>query len=117
MDYIIKTYFSEEEIKKAANEALKHRLYVSGWLLSRELKWARAKPAYLKNITITYKHNKPVGVIICRWDNMLQIFVRKSERKQGIGSKMISCVKTKESWASTGIDRTGKIWKDNGVSI
>lgn len=113
----IKIYETQEEKQYAANEALKHKLYVSGWGLSGELINIRKCPEYANSIALYYKENKPIGVIISICDDMLQVFVRKNERKRGVGSELIKEVKTKMSWGSVGLDRSGKIWKHNKVLI
>ncbi|QEG08617.1 hypothetical protein [Aeromonas phage 4L372D] len=113
----IKVYETKEEKQHAAGMALKHRLYVSGWVLSGELVKIRKDPEYAHNIALYYKENKPIGIVITTCENMLQVFVRKNERKRGIGSELIKEVKTERSWDSVGLDRTGKIWKHNKVLI
>jgi hypothetical protein len=108
--------YKGEDAKIGADIALKHKLYVSGWLLSGELKSQRKHGK--GRIAIHYDGNmKPVGVVNENEEGILMAFVRKSERKKGYGRNMVNAIKTDFSKAYTGIDRSAKIWKLNGVSV
>lgn len=78
-----------EQTKAFANIALKSRLYVSGWVLSETLVGIRKGYNICKKIAIAQIEDKPVGVAIVNNRNEVQVFVRKSERKKGIGKSLV----------------------------
>lgn len=79
-----------------ADVALKSRLYVSGWLLSGYLRLARLAPENYY-VHLHYVDERPVGVILISniYSNEphVQIFVRKSMRRKGIGTILYSHAK------------------------
>lgn len=97
-----------------ADIALKHRLYVSGYALSGLLKQIRAG-TQVGRVMLHYEDGIPVGVLVyCEYSwNQIQIFVRKSMRRKGIGSKMIKNLKPfcKELRVGRGSDASEKFWK------
>lgn len=85
-----------EQTSENANLALKHRLYVSGWMLSSSLIHAREYP---RHYYINLKYNDeglPIGVICVHIRGInneigsIQVFVRKSERRKGYGTELIN---------------------------
>jgi len=86
-----KSFKTERQIN--ADLALKHRLYVSqqGFCLSETLQDIRS--GYDKNskIVLHYQNDIPVGVAVYQPYSYvnIQIFVRKSMRRQGIGQKLM----------------------------
>lgn len=85
-----------------ADIALKSRLYVSGWNLSETLKFARDYPDTFY-VDIHYDHERiPVGVLVyIARSGETQVFVRKSERKKGVGRTMINKLKESNAFRST----------------
>lgn len=81
------------EVSINADLALKNRLYVSGWELSSSLKHARSSPdAYM--VLIEWRDDIPVGVILyTKGNRVIQFFVKKSYRRQGIGTKLFAKLK------------------------
>jgi GNAT superfamily N-acetyltransferase len=89
------------ELKDISNAeiALKNRLYVSQWNLSTTLKLIKLnfKEAI---VDLFYKDGKPIAVIVIDKNiqnttkqsdsRLIQVFVKKSYRRQGIASELIS---------------------------
>ena len=74
--------------QELADEALKARLYVSGWYLSECLRAIRADSSLETPIELFKEKGKAVGVTIC-FENQIMVFVRKSHRRKGIGSILV----------------------------
>lgn len=87
----IKSFTEQDEIKAAADLALKKRLYVSGWSLSSYLISARHYPEYCANIVLAFDDVNPVGVAISFKDDLMlsAVFVKKSYRRQNIGTQLL----------------------------
>lgn len=84
-----RTYI-KNNVQEAADIALKNRLYVSGWELSYLLKYIRERENNdTYKISLAYKNNKPIGVCVKTFNNYVQVFVRKEERRQGIGTTLV----------------------------
>lgn len=79
--------------QEAADLALKHRLYVSGWCLSGALQRIRAGNG---EAVIVQVNNKYVAVAAYE-DGVLQVFTRKSERRKGYGTLAVKTL----------VDKTG----------
>lgn len=103
--------------QEAAKIALRSRLYVSGWGLSGQL--VKITKGYVPDakVALCEKGGKYVGVAINKvngcWNTA--VFVRKSERRKGIGSKLLEHVKTTNSYAGYGIEGCQHFWNKNGV--
>lgn len=79
-----------EETALKADIALKNRLYVSGWMLSHQLKSSRNNPSNY-HIEMVHEEGIPVGVLLySRFSDTIEIFVRKSKRNRGHGRKLIT---------------------------
>lgn len=105
--------------KSAADIALKNRLYVSGWLLSRTLKHIR-KYNYCNSIILAYEHGIPVGVALRNAHNSpIQVFVKKSYRHKGIGTKLVKSLQKELGivQAAYGIAGSGEFYKKVGITI
>lgn len=78
--------------RSAADIALKNKLFVSGWQLSRTLADVR-KWNYCDRIILAYEDNIPVGVAVRNANNnCVQVFVKKAYRLKGIGSKLVKAI-------------------------
>ena len=111
---IVKKY-SGEDVATAANVALKKRLYVSGWLLSSELKNARQEPEQF-DLCLAYDNDDVVGVSIQKKvSGFTQVFVRKAKRRNGIGRLLVEPLKTEKAYGVKGIRTT--IWSENGFDV
>tara|TARA_R110000744_G_C19371770_1_gene563124 strand:- start:8851 stop:9198 length:348 start_codon:yes stop_codon:yes gene_type:complete len=100
-----------------ANLALKHRLYSRpDWEMRPELE--QTVEDGKSTCTLYFKDGVPVGCAIRGWSsNLIMVFVRKSYRKQGIGSKLVNRVKTGNSWGCSDSPSNGKIFQYNGISV
>jgi hypothetical protein len=101
-------------IDKAADIALKNRLYVSGWCLSGDLKHYRENASSYEDrlkIVLAYDDDKPVGVVVSdeRYGDV-QAFVRKSYRRRGIASGAIKHGRIKVRHCGDGIDGSEHFW-------
>jgi hypothetical protein len=84
-----RTYI-KNNVQEAADIALKNRLYVSGWRLSYSLRDIREKENNdTYKISLAYKNDKPIGVCVKTFCNHVQVFVRKEERRQKIGTTLV----------------------------
>ena len=108
-------------MKKLADDALKARLYVSGWLLSSELMYIRdclsetcnERPFY--DIAVAYEDGTAVGVSIINEKSNLQVFVRKAKRQNGYGRKLVRRIRRDGAYGLCGADGEGKIFTKNGI--
>lgn len=85
------TILSSEEYttEVLASEALRHRLYVSGWSLRDELKVAEYCGAGI-GIRLAILDNTPIGVALYSSEtNEVMTFVRKCHRRKGIGRALV----------------------------
>jgi len=98
----IKLAQSEDEKIKFAKLALKNRLYVSGWCLSKELINLCVSDNSLDyDVCMAFYGGFSVGISIIRkyeWPipNSIMFFVKKSFRKNGIATNMLELMKTKK---------------------
>lgn len=106
-----------------ADIALKSRLYVSGYQLSHVLVGIR-DGGIIGNVVLHYDEtNTPVGVAVHITDRSFigyetMIFVRKSKRRQGIGSLLIKQLNgPKSSFVGRGCSASRPFWKKNGYSM
>lgn len=101
-----------------ADIALKNRLYVSGYMLSGVLVDIRNGDNDGR-VVIHFENDIPVGVAVthssasCYYETM--VFVRKSMRKRGIGSKLLAQLDApKITRVGVGCDASRKFWLRNG---
>lgn len=98
MNTMIKVY-SDGNVVEGCNIALRSRLYVSGWNLSRYLKAVRSGNVH-GTVLIYFRNNTPIGVCLVitgrTWLN-IQFFVRKNERRTGVATALF-----KEAYALFG---------------
>ena len=110
-------------MKKLADDALKARLYVSGWILSSELMYIRdcltetcnERPFY--DIAVAYEDGNAVGVSIINENGNLQVFVRKAKRHNGYGRKLVRKIRREGAYGICGVDGEGKIFTKNGINF
>lgn len=110
-------------MKKLADDALKARLYVSGWILSSELMYIRdclsetcnERPFY--DIAVAYEDGTAVGVSIINEKSNLQVFVRKAKRHNGYGRKLVRKIRRDGAYGICGVDGEGKIFTKNGINF
>lgn len=82
-----KVFLDREGAVAAAKLGLKQRLYVSGWDLSYALR-EFIEGTYDGFVILAYDEaEKPVGILYGENEyGMIMLFVRKAERRQGIGT-------------------------------
>ena len=111
---------SLSHMKKLADDALKARLYVSGWCLSGELlnirdylsETSNERPFY--DIAVAYEDGNAVGVSIINEHGNIQVFVRKAKRHNGYGRKLVRKIRREGAYGLCGADGEGKIFTENG---
>ena len=88
--------------EQRASLALEHRLYVPGWSLNPILKdianGYRGNKVYLE-----WRDGAPVGVAVSAFNGETWFFVKRTYRRQGIGTKL-----AKKSRARKGSDNGSK---------
>ena len=110
-------------MKKLADDALKARLYVSGWCLSGELlnirdylsETSTERPFY--DIAVAYEDGVAVGVSIINENGNIQVFVRKTKRHNGYGRKLVRKIRREGAYGLCGADGEGKIFTKNGINF
>ena len=118
---LIKLY-SNETLVEGINLALKHRLYISGWCLSKDLVWARKEPTPLGHkdyfsLALYFKDDVPIALCF-RKGRGLQAFCKKSERKKGYAAKCVQHMKKHidgEASAVYGVEGSLTFWAKMGV--
>lgn len=113
-------------IKDICTLALKHRLYVPGWSMHDYFTWyLNGSDHRIKHAAMYFVDGIPVGVAFVQGSLSMQCFVRKSMRRQQIGSKLIDYlreeVNSEDRWlldAGIGVKAySGKFWKSNSIKI
>lgn len=108
--------FKGEDARIAASIALNHRLFVSGWSLSGDLRQIKNGNSHVgARVAIYYKDSTPVGVCLQKQYGFIEVFVRKSERCNGIGRQLVQQFKSKKSYAMCGVDGSEVFWNKVGV--
>lgn len=113
-----KPLFTQDQIN--ADIALKARLYVSGYQLSHVLRGIRDGGIIGKVALHHDEGNTPVGVAVHITDRSFigyetMVFVRKSKRRQGIGSLLIKQLNSpKNSFVGRGCSASRPFWKKHG---
>jgi len=83
--------------QEACKLALKHRLFVAGWMLNGQLHRGASRDSDryggVLHAAVYLEGGVPVGVAVVTHYSDIQVFVRKSERRNGIGSKLVSHMK------------------------
>lgn len=106
---MLRTKFAKTDyqVMKFCDQALKYRLYVPGWLLSERLVEMRKDPSVDNHqIAICYKDGIPVGVATVfnkkYSKHHVWIFVKKDQRRQGIGKLLVKCLNKNVDFAIEG---------------
>lgn len=107
MQVIIKK-FKGDQLKEGCDIALKHRLYVSGWQLSRVLKSIRRKTEQDSEVVICYHEEIPIGVAITHQLRTMA-FIRKAHRRKRIGTQLVKAL-TKVGQIDEGITGSYSFW-------
>ena len=108
--------YKDEDSKYAADIALQARLYVSGWQLSGDLVRIR-KGSVKAQVALAYDPSgAPVGVSV-REGNWLNVFVRKSHRRHGVGTLLVEALKSEHIRAGYGIVGSLSFWNKVGVEV
>lgn len=114
----VRTFTSDAGISRAADLALKHRLFVSGWELSHELKMARDHPDLFDGISMKFVDGVPIALVIVRRTTMMA-FCKKSERRKGYASECAQAIRVIPNFAGRGdygIPGSLNFWTANGLS-
>jgi GNAT superfamily N-acetyltransferase len=109
--------FEGKDCVTAASIALKHRLFVPGWCLSGAMKCIR-KGHNIEDarMAIAYDSDTPVGV--CLYEQtagLIQVFVRKSHRRRGIGRSLVENFKNTKTYGIKGINKSPYFFQNVGV--
>ena len=106
--------YTEDTLADGCNLALKNRLYVSGWRLSKDLKNAREKKQ--GEISIVFKNDTPVALAFADKCSYISTFCKKSERRKGYGSLAVQSLNCKEiAKGSYGIDGSETFYTKNKI--
>ena len=102
--------YSEDDAKVGADIALKNRLYVSGWSLSKVLQQIRYG-IIRADVLIAFNNDTPVSVVVVETNRLYaQAFTRKSMRKRGIAKSLIKECGAKIKSTGIGIDGSSVFW-------
>ena len=109
--------FEGKDCVTAASIALKHRLFVSGWRLSGDLKYIkRCHNIEDARMAIAYDSDTPVGVCLYNQNTgLIQVFVRKSYRRRGIGRSLVENFKNPKVYGIKGINESPYFFQNAGV--
>jgi hypothetical protein len=102
--------YSDDDAKLGADIALKNRLYVSGWELSKFLQKVRGGVVDA-DVLIAFNDDTPVSVVVVEKRRLYaQAFTRKSMRKRGIAKTLIKECGAKIKSTGIGIDGSSVFW-------
>lgn len=110
----------EASYQEAAQIALQHRLYVSGWALSGVLKIIRDNPDRddVCCIVVTDYADKPVAVAVYE-DRDIMAFTRKSCRRRGYATlavqTLLDNMSVKKYYPGYGAKGCEEFWKEQGL--
>lgn len=111
--------------QEACKLAIKHRLFVSGWMMNHQLHLGARDSGHVMLAAVYMEADVPIAVTVVTRYNDIQVFVRKSARRRGIGSKLIEYARKtlKESQANrldAGIgliSGSREFWQANNIPI
>lgn len=106
---------SQQNIATLAKEALLARLYVPGWSMSGWLKRASKGCTHFEKIAVYREAGKPVGAAIVDDEGLVNVFVRKSFRRKGIGRKLMDALKSDKLEGRYGIQGSLEFFSAVGV--
>ena len=116
-------YYNNAASSYGATIALRHNLFVKGWMLSDALvKTARNRNA--GRLVIAFDYDLPVGVLFIERSMHLMAFVSKGYRSQGIGKQMVQVAMKyfpdldwTQRYAKPGIEGSESFWKSCNVCM
>lgn len=112
----------KNSFQELAKIAIKNRLFVSGWLLNSVLHQIK-NGTLLAKVVLHYENNTPVAVAVnivdaSYFDYKTMVFVRKTQRNKGIGSKILKELDApKNSQVGKGVNESVNFWLKNGYKI
>lgn len=107
-------------LSQGAAIALRARLYVSGWCLSRTLGEMRDRPRSGDlqygswQVAIAWVDDQPVAVAT-RFYNEIMAFTRKSARGAGLGRACVQALDRTDLVASEGVKGSRDFWSKVGI--
>lgn len=78
--------------EEACKLAIKHRLFVSGWMLNEQLHRG-ATGRGIRHAAVYMDGGIPMAVAVVTQYGDIQVFVRKSQRRKGFGSTLVTHMK------------------------
>lgn len=109
------------ESAEFAKVAISNRLFVPLWTMRQYL-----DPLDIvffgTKVALAYDNDRPIGVALCSDypdKNHLQVFIRKSYRRKGIGTNLLNIVNQKngkKSYAVEGIKGSEKFFQKNHIT-
>ena len=103
------------DVVEGAKLALKHRLYVSGWCLSGELKSMIRSPRISDGIALGLLDGVPVSIVL-HDAHQYMAFCRKALRNNGYASQCFQKLNVTGKSAGGGIDGSDHFWRKNGIT-
>lgn len=79
--------------QKACRLALSHRLFVAGWTLNEYLHHGVKDDGGVQHAAVYMDGDTPIAVALVTRFNDIHVFVRKSRRREGVGSKLVAHMK------------------------
>ena len=104
-------------LKEAAKLAITHRLYVPNWDMRRRFLTFLEREHGLIHIALYFDGSTPIAAGIVTSGEDIQVFVRTSQRRKGIGTKLVNRLKIEMGDradrldAGIGVDGSGEFWK------
>lgn len=113
--------FQNDTLIEGIDLVLKNRLFISGWNLSKALKFAKKDfrhSAVETALSVLFINGKPIALCY-RFGVELQCFCKKSERRKGYASKCIKEIKKlfpeTEFNGCYGIEGSHSFWGSNNM--
>lgn len=117
--------FDKAKAADGADIALRNKLFVSGWELSKTLATIREQAVRRPTeytVAMSYKGKVPVAVAI-REGTFMQAFCRRSERRNGHASACARAIRAHHPeleatlYAFTGIDGSYSFWRNCLIDV
>ncbi|WP_407305384.1 GNAT family N-acetyltransferase [Acinetobacter sp.] len=96
-------------IAEVCKIAITNQLFVGGWCMRGEMK----APSFIRAASLFVDEEKPVGVAIVTEYYYVQVFVRKSHRRRGIGRALITDLRKQLGHCAKSLDAG----KGNAASV
>ena len=116
MDIFTTTVYQSLTLKQGADIAIKHRLYISGWALSRTLQKLRTTSCTHDRIAIGSLNDIPVAIAIL-YEGGAQAFCRKKHRRNGYAGACVRALRSRMMVASIGIHGSEHFWSRHNVTL